>query len=52
MTGWWQISGCADRPMHYFTGDDLLYIRNYSLWLDLWIMLRTLFAVIFGRGAY
>ncbi len=52
MTGWWQINGRADRPMHYFTGDDLYYIRHYSLWLDLWIMVRTVFVVIFGRGAY
>ena len=52
MTGWWQINGRADRPMYFYTSDDLFYIRNYSIWLDLWIIFRTVFAVIFGRGAY
>jgi exopolysaccharide biosynthesis polyprenyl glycosylphosphotransferase len=52
LTGWWQISGRADRPMHLNTEDDLFYIRNYSLWLDIKIVWRTIQAVILGRGAY
>lgn len=52
MTGWWQINGRADRPMYYHTSDDLYYIRNYSLWLDFRIILRTVVVVILGRGAY
>lgn len=52
MTGWWQINGRADKPMYYHTSDDLYYIRNYSLWLDLRIILRTVVVVILGRGAY
>ena len=35
MTGWWQIHGRSDRPMHLNTEDDLFYVQNYSLWLDL-----------------
>jgi len=52
MTGWWQIHGRSDRPMHLHTEDDLYYIQNHSIWLDLQIILRTLWVVILGKGAY
>ena len=52
MTGWWQVHGRSDRPMHQNVEDDLYYIRNYSLWLDIEILLRTVPVVITGRGAY
>ncbi|MBN1119633.1 MAG: sugar transferase [Anaerolineae bacterium] len=52
MTGWWQISGRADKPMHLHTEEDLFYIRNYSLWLDIQILLRTAGAVTRRRGAF
>ncbi len=52
MTGWWQIHGRSDRPMHLNVEDDLYYIRNYSLWLDIGILLRTIPVVVSGRGAY
>ena len=34
LTGWWQIHGRSDRPMHLHTEDDLYYVQNYSFWLD------------------
>jgi exopolysaccharide biosynthesis polyprenyl glycosylphosphotransferase len=52
MTGWWQINGRSERPMHLHVEDDLYYIRNYSLWLDFVILLRTVPAVLSGRGAF
>lgn len=52
MTGWWQIHGRSDRPMHLHTEDDLYYIQNFSIWLDLQIILRTLWVVVTGKGAY
>lgn len=52
LTGWWQISGRADRPMHLHIEDDLFYIQHYSLLFDLQIVLRTVLVVIIGRGAY
>ncbi|HEX5501990.1 MAG TPA: sugar transferase, partial [Thermomicrobiales bacterium] len=52
MTGWWQVNGRSEHPMHRHTDFDLYYLENYSLLLDLRILGRTLGAVITGRGAY
>ena len=52
MTGWWQVNDRSDKPMHLHTEDDLHYIQNYSLLLDLKIMWRTIWAVLKGKGAY
>ena len=52
ITGWWQVNGRSDNLMHLHTDQDLYYIQNYSLWLDLQILWRTLFVVLRGRGAY
>lgn len=52
ITGWWQINGRSEKPMHMNTEDDLYYVYNYSLWLDLLILLRTPLAVIRGEGAF
>ena len=52
MTGWWQVTGRSDKPMHLNTQDDLYYIRNYSIWLDIKIILKTFSTVISGRGAF
>jgi exopolysaccharide biosynthesis polyprenyl glycosylphosphotransferase len=52
ITGWWQVSGRSDRPMHLHVEDDLYYIQNYSIWLDLRILWRTVGVVLSGQGAY
>jgi lipopolysaccharide/colanic/teichoic acid biosynthesis glycosyltransferase len=52
MTGWWQVNNRMNQPMHLHVEDDLYYIRNYSIWLDLQILVRTIGAVLIGRGAY
>lgn len=52
MTGWWQVNGRSDKPMHLHTEDDLYYIQNYSILLDIVILWRTLFAVLRRKGAY
>jgi exopolysaccharide biosynthesis polyprenyl glycosylphosphotransferase len=51
-TGWWQIHGRSDRPMHLHTEDDLYYIQNYSIWLDIKILIQTAWVIIRGKGAY
>ncbi len=52
ITGWWQINGRSDKPMHLNTEDDLYYIHHYSILLDLQIMLKTIWVVLRGKGAY
>lgn len=52
MTGWWQINGRSERLMHLHTEDDLYYIQNYSPWLDVQIMWRTIAVVLRGSGAF
>jgi lipopolysaccharide/colanic/teichoic acid biosynthesis glycosyltransferase len=52
LTGWWQVNGRSDKPMYLHTEDDLYYIQNYSVLLDIIILWRTIFAVIRRRGAF
>jgi exopolysaccharide biosynthesis polyprenyl glycosylphosphotransferase len=52
MTGWWQITGRSDHPMHLHVEDDLFYIQNYSLLLDVQILWKTIGAVLGRRGAF
>jgi lipopolysaccharide/colanic/teichoic acid biosynthesis glycosyltransferase len=52
LTGLWQISGRANVPFAQSIELDLHYIQNQSVWLNLWIILRTLPKVISGEGAY
>ena len=52
ITGWWQINGRSDNPMHMHTEQDLYYIQHYSWWLDILILWRTISVVLRGRGAY
>ena len=51
MTGMWQVHG---RPQHYrlMAGHDLRYVDEWSLWLDLKILLKTIPAVIRRQGAH
>jgi exopolysaccharide biosynthesis polyprenyl glycosylphosphotransferase len=52
MTGWWQVNGRSDKPMHLHTEEDLYYIQNYSLLLDIRILWKTVAAVLKRKGAY
>jgi exopolysaccharide biosynthesis polyprenyl glycosylphosphotransferase len=52
MTGLWQVSGRSDLPWEEAVRLDLRYVENWSLSMDLVIMLRTLTAVIRSSGAY
>lgn len=52
MTGWAQVNGLRGNvPIETRTRYDLYYIENWSLWLDLRILLMTLRAMVVARGA-
>ena len=52
ITGLWQVSGRSDLSWEESVRIDLRYVENWSLSLDVWIMCRTLRAVVGHRGAY
>lgn len=51
ITGPWQVSGRSDLGFRDMVHLDIDYVQNWSLWLDLLILARTLPAVLRGRGA-
>ena len=52
ITGLWQVSGRAASGNAGLERWDAYYVRNWSLWLDIVILFRTLKEVLSGRGAY
>ena len=48
----WQVSGRSNIPFDQQVELDINYIRNQSLGLDLVLLLKTIPAVLFARGAY
>ncbi|WP_189100832.1 exopolysaccharide biosynthesis polyprenyl glycosylphosphotransferase [Deinococcus knuensis] len=52
MTGLWQVSGRSDAGNDGMIQHDPYYVRNWSVWLDAVILLRTFRAVIRSSGAY
>jgi exopolysaccharide biosynthesis polyprenyl glycosylphosphotransferase len=50
MTGFWQVLGSARIPLHEMVKLDYLYRANWSLWLDLKILIRTVPFVVARRG--
>jgi Undecaprenyl-phosphate galactose phosphotransferase WbaP len=55
LTGLWQVSGRSDSGMDFFKAHisfDTYYLQSWSMWLDLWILYKTVGVVIKGRGAY
>ncbi|ADR37611.1 Undecaprenyl-phosphate galactose phosphotransferase, WbaP [Oceanithermus profundus DSM 14977] len=52
ITGLWQVSGRSEIPFPQRLEIDAYYVRNWSVWLDLYILARTVWVVLFSRGAY
>jgi lipopolysaccharide/colanic/teichoic acid biosynthesis glycosyltransferase len=52
LSGMWQISGRSDTGYEERITLDSYYIQNWSIWLDLWIICKTIYVVIKGKGAY
>ena len=52
VTGLWQVSGRSDAGNVGMERWDPYYVRNWSLWLDVVILVRTVQVVFKGSGAY
>jgi len=52
LTGLWQVSGRNNTTYDQRVAFDEYYIRNWSIWMDLYILARTFQAVLFAHGAY
>ncbi len=52
LTGLWQVSERSDGDLKVQEVEDTYYIRNWSLWLDIYILLRTVQTLLLPKGAY
>jgi undecaprenyl-phosphate galactose phosphotransferase len=52
ITGLWQVSGRSDTDYEFRVATDKWYVSNWSLWLDIVILLKTLKVVLKREGAY
>jgi len=52
ISGLWQVSGRSKLSFDQMVRLDIYYIENWSLWLDIKILLKTIPIVLFGSGAY
>lgn len=52
ITGYWQVSGRSETNYNQRVRMDMYYIMNWSVWLDVYILLKTVKEVIICRGAY
>ncbi len=52
MTGLWQVKGRSRLPFDDMVRLDLKYAKQWSIWLDIMILLQTPKAVLMGEGAY
>jgi Undecaprenyl-phosphate galactose phosphotransferase WbaP len=52
LTGFWQVSGRNRTSFSQRAAYDIYYVRNWSFWLDMYILLRTVWVVLSRDGAY
>jgi lipopolysaccharide/colanic/teichoic acid biosynthesis glycosyltransferase len=52
VTGLWQVSGRSEAGHAGMSRWDAYYVRNWSVWLDIVIFVRTIRTVVTGHGAF
>ena len=52
LSGMWQISGRSETSYEERIYYDTYYIQNWSVWLDIWVLIKTVGVVLVGKGAY
>ena len=52
ITGMWQVSGRSDTTYDERVAMDTWYVRNWSVWIDIMYLFKTVKAVVTGKGAY
>lgn len=51
MTGWWQVLGRHNTTFERRLQMDEYYISNWSIWMDLYVLLKTVGVILRGKGA-
>jgi Undecaprenyl-phosphate galactose phosphotransferase WbaP len=52
LTGLWQVSGRSDTDYTDRVSFDTYYLQSWSVWLDIWIICKTIVVILRGKGAY
>jgi Undecaprenyl-phosphate galactose phosphotransferase WbaP len=52
MAGLWQVSGRSDTDYEERIAYDSYYLQSWSVWLDLWVLYKTIGVIFHGKGAY
>jgi Undecaprenyl-phosphate galactose phosphotransferase WbaP len=52
LTGLWQVSGRSDTDYEERIAYDSYYLQSWSVWIDLWVLYKTMGVVFRGKGAY
>jgi lipopolysaccharide/colanic/teichoic acid biosynthesis glycosyltransferase len=50
VTGWWQVTGRNEATFSDRQKLDLYYITNWSLWVDYYILIKTIWIILSGKG--
>ena len=50
ITGWWQVMGRNQTTWDHRTRLEVYYVSNWSLWMDGYIALKTIWVIISGQG--
>ena len=52
MTGLWQVSGRNRTTYQERVALDAYYVRNWSVWMDIYLLVKTVAVVLTGHGAF